>query len=511
MSTEPHVLRIFISYASEDVEIATALARSLRDALGDAAFAEINIDRWFLEAGEEFKKQIKSALERTNVFISLYTGVTKQWSAWEVGFFEGVVMKDDTRQRRLVPMFLDVVPPTTSAYEGIGLGVSASQLQLTPEEFERHHLEINEDDLLSKFFAKMQEAVDECRQAGGFPKAQRRPEQDPVRCVKLLKLAIFNYLKTTIQETIRPQKQLQIRTSGAALQKSDVDLPHEALLIPAGQGNALSSIFGLSDSERTWESFLTETAGSEHAESWRAAIASVVTSSFPNRINVDNSQIVLSNDNATAYRVIITSTIRYYDDKREMNLYFVEALRRNDYGDEKTTLLLRALELSCRFRFMFFETSSPFAGLTIRLTALDTLPLLVTRLLKELNLLRKDARESGFDHVSQWLKVVDSGEFADTVEAYQPNERHIRERAARVLEAKGDLDALTKSRAELADALITLQKSVEPGNTKLIQEMTRRLQIATARPTVASPPHDTQPVDTAASMGLPPTEPTLTQ
>ena len=35
LQAEPRILRIFISYASEDLLIATALAKSLRDALGD--------------------------------------------------------------------------------------------------------------------------------------------------------------------------------------------------------------------------------------------------------------------------------------------------------------------------------------------------------------------------------------------------------------------------------------------------------------------------------------------
>jgi hypothetical protein len=46
---EAFTLRIFISYAAEGILIGTAIAKALRDALGDV-FAELNIDRRFLEA-----------------------------------------------------------------------------------------------------------------------------------------------------------------------------------------------------------------------------------------------------------------------------------------------------------------------------------------------------------------------------------------------------------------------------------------------------------------------------
>jgi len=60
LQSEPRVSRIFISYASQDLPIAPALANAFRIALGDV-FAEINIDKWFLQAGDEFKKNRASA------------------------------------------------------------------------------------------------------------------------------------------------------------------------------------------------------------------------------------------------------------------------------------------------------------------------------------------------------------------------------------------------------------------------------------------------------------------
>jgi hypothetical protein len=87
---EPPVLRLFISYASEDVGIALAIAKGLREALGDG-FAEVSMDKWFLQAGDVFKKELEAKLEKTNELVIVYTGVDKQshsYTGWEVGYFE---------------------------------------------------------------------------------------------------------------------------------------------------------------------------------------------------------------------------------------------------------------------------------------------------------------------------------------------------------------------------------------------------------------------------------------
>jgi hypothetical protein len=479
------VLRIFISYATEDAVIASALGTALRVALGEL-FAEVIMDRWSLAAGEDFRKQIKNHLQRTDVLISLYTGVNKLWPEWEVGFFEHVVMTDAAQTRRIVPIYLDVIPSTTANYQSIGLNISTTQLKGTVEEFTHVSDEINGDDPLCRFVIELQGRVDECIRGAGFSKPPpRKPEQDAVKCVRDLKLAIFQHLKSTVEARFEPQKQILIRTSGAALQKSQLELPDDAVLEPLGYGNTLSTIFGLTDKPRTWQQFIQETSGGDHVDSWRSAITSVITPSIENLINVDNSQVIVSNDATKGYRVILTSNARYYDGTREFKLCFVEILPRSDYGDEFTSLLLRAIDLTCRFRSIFFEQGSPFLSVSIGLTALKELPNLVSSLLRELDLLRKDAREAALDKPHVWLRLVDQQAFKAAVEEYQPREQAIRAIAARILAAKSSDGVSEAMRTELADALADLQHAIGASNATLIREMTTRLQEATSFPTGA--------------------------
>ena len=84
LQSEPRVSRILISYASQDLPIALAIANAFRIALSDA-FAKINIDKWFLQAGDEFNKQIELKLDKTDIFVIVYTGADKQSQLLRIG------------------------------------------------------------------------------------------------------------------------------------------------------------------------------------------------------------------------------------------------------------------------------------------------------------------------------------------------------------------------------------------------------------------------------------------
>jgi hypothetical protein len=360
---EPRIFRIFISYASEDLPIAAAIGTCLKIALGDF-FAEVNLDKWFLQPGLAFKRQIESKLQKTDVFIIVYTGAEKQshgYTGWEVGYFDHVM--ETTTGRLKIALYLDTPPAISAEEEGIPLGLGRDRLEMTCAQFESD-LAVRPDEPICLLLEKWQAEVGKIVEATGFPKPQKKPEQDSAACVRSLKLAIFRYMKGTVETTVQPQKQITIRVKGSALEQAIDNLPPDAQLVPQHAGTPMS-IFGLQDEQIPWEKFLSSTADNRLCDSWREAITSVVMSSFPDRVNVDNSQIILSSDEVKAYRVILTKATKYYDDYREFSVYFVELLNRADYGDESTSNLLKGLQLVCRFRFMFLETDSEFSSQNI--------------------------------------------------------------------------------------------------------------------------------------------------
>jgi len=476
---EPRLFRVFISYASEDAPIAVAIDKCLTRALGDF-FAEIYRDKGFLQPGDKFKPEIEAKLEKSDVLVIVYTGATKAshgYTGWEVGYFDRLMKTDPNKKK--VPMYLAGLPATASEEQGVSLNITPEKLQLTPPDFESS-LTVEPEDPFCKKIEKWQDEVAERIKEARFPKHDLKPEQNPADCVKDLQLEIFRYLKTTIDITLKPQKQITIKAKGSSLHRADNDLPPDAELVPVGSGGSMG-IFGLPDTSMTWEKFSQDTRANKYHDSWRDAITTVVMSSFPNKIDVDNSQVIVSNDDTRAYRIILTTATRYYNDNREFNLYFVEALRRTEYGDRETTLLLKGLELVCRFRFLFLEEDSEFSYRNMQLIAPDQMTEMASRLQKELNLLHKDSGDAGLQQPKVWSRFVTWEHIERMATNYRPREIHIRDTISQILNAKGQADAILPLRQQLADFLKDLADTTKPENTLLLHEMAAKLQEITGK------------------------------
>ena len=471
------VFRIFLSYATEDLTIAAAIASCFRTALPEI-FAEVTYDREFLEPGSAFKAQIESKLQEINVFIIVYTGAEKRshgYTGWEVGYFDRI-MHEDPVGRKKIALYLYGPPNITSSEQGISPGLSRDQLQMSLQEFDAG-LCVPTEEPLCKEIEAWQEEVATIIENAVLVRPHRKPQQDPVKCVQALRLTLFQYLKSTVDKVVKPQKGITIRAKGSDLEQSTQSLPPQAEIRPLGalnQGGSMN-IFGLADEPITWKKFTDLTADQALADTWRDAIATVVLSAFPDRVEVDNSQVILAGDGRTGYRVILTTATRFYDDYREYNLCFVEMLPRPDHGDHDTTSLLKGLELVCRFRSMFLESGSDFLGDNIRLTQATRLPDVAARLLKELTLLNRDAQEAGLDRPGKWTQYVDANHLKAIADAYRPCESELRLIIPKVIAARGQASELEPLGRQMAEALTAMEAAERPENRLLLQEMAAKL------------------------------------
>ena len=193
-------------------------------------------------------------------------------------------------------------------------------------------------------------------------------------------------------------------------------------------------------------------------------------------MDVDNSQVIVSNDGAHAFRVILTTGTRYFNGVREFNLYFVEYLRRKEFGDTDTSLALKGLELCCRFRFLFLEKASEFSQMSIRMGSASAIRDTVRNLERELNLFRRDALEAGLDKPSVWLGFVDCEILQRMGEEWRPLEVKIRECCAKIRETKENSDAMAGLREALANTMEQMQAQIQSLNTQLICGLTDTLK-----------------------------------
>jgi hypothetical protein len=290
-----------------------------------------------------------------------------------------------------------------------------------------------------------------------------------------MQLSIFSHLKTNPESTLKPQKQVTIKTRSFALDSVRTDLPDDAVLIPVGTGNPMS-IFGLQNQEITWEEFVKLTQGSKFRDSWIDAITSVVTSSLQGQLDVDNSQVIVSNDERHAFRVILTTGTRYFNGIREFNLYFVEYLRPRDFGDASTTLVLKGLELSCRFRFLFLEKNSEFSHMNIRIAVPSRFHEIARSIERELNLFRRDAIEMGLDKANIWADFVDWQYLQRMSEEWRPLESKIRDICVQTRRVRDDSEEIPRLRDCLADTVKQLETTIRPINTQLICGLTDSLK-----------------------------------
>jgi hypothetical protein len=125
---------------------------------------------------------------------------------------------------------------------------------------------------------------------------------------------------------------------------------------------------------------------------------------------------------------------------------------------------------------MFLETDSEFSSQNILSINIERFPELASRLLKELNLLRKDSRDAGLDEPRIWRKFVTWDHIKTMSAEYRPRELRLREIVARIAAAKGQPSALTPLREELSCVLEEMENGIRPENTLLMREMARKLE-----------------------------------
>jgi hypothetical protein len=474
-SVTPRRLRLFISHASEDLNLACTIGGCLKNALGD--FPQINLDKWFMEVGKDFREQLQDRLQESDILVIVFTGLNKGYTGWEIGFWEGLSglraqsNPDATYQKkRLIPLYLGTPPDVVSSYQGVDLSIPHSLLQLDYDEFATKDI-VTSDHPICKFIQELQDTADDYRRAAGWERMQDRP--DPIEAARKIRSEVFKSLKSTVAEERKVQQQITVELPGP-LGKDATQLPPESKLMPAATG--APDIAGLPNQEITWDVFAN--LPGPYQRIWRDALGSIVLSYLQG--SVDNSQVLvlpsaLAGGHPTSYRLILTRVTKYYDDRIRFELYVVQSLDPETYGDEDTTKVLKGLEITCRYRFMFLEKTSKFAWYNIVLAAPDQAQSDAYELRRELDLMRRDALRSGLDRPATWVSYMDVADLQKMGEIYPPAEQKMRDLSTAVLQATSS-DQIKALQQQLSDTIREVGEVAEPINANLIVAMAKSLE-----------------------------------
>ncbi len=474
-STAPRRLRIFISHASEDLNLACTIGGCLKNALGE--FPQINLDKWFMQVGKDFRGQLQDKLQESDILIIVFTGLNKSYTGWEIGFFEGLTgtqqQADDGsgyKKKRLIPLYLGTPPEVVSSYQGVDLGITHNLLQLDYDHFAAQDV-VTSEHPICKFIQELQDTTDDYRIAAGWERIRDRP--DPVEVARAIRQEVFRSQKATIAEQRKVQQLITVELP-RPLGKDATQLPPESRLIPATTG--VADIAGLPTQETSWQDFAN--LPGQYQQIWRDALTSIVLAYLQG--SIDNSQVLvlpssLAGGHPLRYRLILTTYTRYFDDRIRFELYVVQSLDPETYGDEDTTQVLKGLEIICRYRFMFLEKTSKFAWYNIVLAAPEQAQSDAYELRRELDLMRRDALRAGLDRPGTWVPYMDIAELQKMGEIYPPGEAKMRDLITEILQASSP-DQIKVLQQQLSSLIRDLATATEPINANLIIAMAQSLQ-----------------------------------
>jgi hypothetical protein len=403
----PKRVMIFISYASEDTELASSVGEEL---LQMFSLAPVDVFRDVgILGGDDYRTAIDNALDNTDILLVLLTDRLKptySYPGYEVGFFKKSI-KDRPKifgdlDRVIIPVCIGSDNPDTMHYIQ-SIKIPSDQIVKIPdatgtEENVADRAVTNEQDPVSILLKRISDVV--MSVVGmSIPKQNLDAffrDKVPTSAARLYR-TISAYLQRRVSSETFPERKIIIRTDAPPEIRPDgADLSNATVEL---LGNSFQ-VFGFPDEkhrEFAWTDFKKKMP-SELGSTWTEGIRSLITSVLLG--DADNYHVVSSTKGDKAFRLFVSRIITYVSKKTEIHIYIVQMIVRH-YGDPLTTRLLSAISIGLRYRFLLLEPESKFNSdklaypLTMNPSAeLDALKSITRELLSEMELVLRDANEA---------------------------------------------------------------------------------------------------------------------
>jgi hypothetical protein len=499
MPDNSKAMKLFISYSSEDQQIADVLKLTLRSAFRDD-IAIIMMSEF--ATGLNWKGIIEQSISDTDVMIVVATGRLKpshSFTGYEVGAFKQSVFaqpnttKWPSLQRRMIPFaVLAQVPDTINEFEGINIDQSSLRdvrFDATSLDDNLRRLQAEQRDSRPnslKFLLDIQSMLDE------RDRDVRRSIDEEQDRIKILTGVATEMAKQVIglilnreKSSYRPKAKLIIRTcsGGAKLGRriSITDLSIELI-------GDFSKIFGpcnQSSTRHTWQE-LTANVPFDVSLQWQKALQAVIASQQNSEYLDDNT--IISFDSRQLYRIITSAIVTYYDDTVEYQVYVVGVLRERDCGDPKTSLMLHAVEVSLGYRFLFLENNSLFSPEIFAATAPDELMKSTSDMVDYLTLLLLKAEQYQLSNPQNLLLILGndaSDQIQKNYAIWDQAKNSLYASAKTILSKK---DVTTSDRAALISAVSEFKKQTVDMNRYYTSAVISKLQTILAEAAAQFPP-----------------------
>jgi hypothetical protein len=441
-------INIFLSYASEDQVIADAVADMIRKGFYDKF--DITMMSEF-PVGINWRSKIDDSIVVTDIMIAIATGRLKpghSFTGYEIGSFmmskriNPNMRVGSNLPRRMIPFAtLDRTPSTVNDFEGIDIDPqSLHTVRFDPSDTvaEVRNLSTDGSDTATKAVVKLlndiQDLVNDVFPGSGttHSESQNRVEFFNTLAKDLCR-QIFDDISNREMTVSIPKSKLIIRVQPTTL-------PGQDMLKTATvetQGPCYDS-FGLHQENQAfdWSGFLNLATVDGISYSWNEAFRSLLISSSTSEFVENNT--ILSFDGKKAFRIFVARVTTLFSGVREYQVYVIPLLRPKDYGDPQTSALLRALQVSLGYRFMFLEATSPFSPTIMRATQLADFQSAVSTMQNSLNLLLQAADDSGLGNPGMVVSLLGVDGIEDVYASWDAEKKKLNDAVERILAESPD-------------------------------------------------------------------------
>lgn len=410
--------QIFISYASEDGLIATAIETAFSALTADGAYP-LNIirDVHSFQYGRSIKGSIHDRMHESDILFIIYTEQLKKshsFTGYEVGIFSEI-MDNEMRStghtdRSIVSLFLDEPPPTETETLGIKLdaGALASGGVLDSSGALQSFLGNLSDMMVKRQFDALNPGGITGDAATRFDKAKQvKREEVRTKIMLTLESNLRGAISSVVESNFIEQHFIQLRWEPSPATNVS-DIYDNTILRP--DNAKVFEIFGISTarSKITWKEFKDMLEAKDQAMSVKNA--KFITDALQNAVSsafsedpVDNNQIFLTYEKKI-YRVIVTTYNVFFDGGRVMNVYFIPFLDIRDNNDADHALIF--LQILLRFRGDFLHKDAPFRIDQFDLYRYDfqAFGKLVRRAMRSLQVAVADSHNCGLDDPGNFRK-----------------------------------------------------------------------------------------------------------
>ena len=409
-------LHVFISYSSEDRDLATAIAEELRRAF-NPTILKLTIDIEF-SLGSNWRDRLKADLDDTDILLVVATGkqkVSHSFTGFEVGYFDASISHSPkmehfpTQDRIMIPIAVFTkTPETMSDIQALQINAPFDPMVVDPAALKNPASPTGVANVamrrtpIFKLFKRIQAIINQ-----SIPLTD--DELEAVN-TQLLEASgrLFNIIHLELQKRVYqenfPERKIVVRTSLAA------SLP--------GHGDALSDatveFFGRFDSfgfqtpqggPVPWSQFAENIGEEDIARCWTSTIQMLVSAAMRGDFR-DNRQVVTSQEKDRAFRMFVARSVVYYSGVREFHIYIVE-IRYKDYGDPTTTMLLKAISIGLQYRFMFLEgKTSEFSPNSFNATLQPGLRGKIAEMIQQLDYLLWYSQDAGLNEPESILQIL---------------------------------------------------------------------------------------------------------